>query len=124
MKDMEQAPNGHIFACTRKSEQECFDRMLFATNRVYGENVLKIRRGDLLFLLNLDTDTLYGTFLAQSQGAKNIVPEAWKGRYPYQVEVSRNGTVHSFVGAKWHSALIRRCKKTSLRSGDQLARYA
>jgi Development and cell death domain/DNA methylase len=95
-------PNGQIFACTRKSEQECFDRMLFATNRVYGENVLKIRRGDLLFLLNLDTDTdtLYGTFLAQSQGAKNIVPEAWKGRYPYQVEVSRNGTVHSFVGAR------------------------
>ena len=100
MKDMEQAPNGHIFACTRKSEQECFDRMLFATSRVYGENVLKIRRGDLLFLLNLDTDTLYGTFLAQSQGAKNIVPEAWKGRYPYQAEVSRNGTVHSFVGAR------------------------
>jgi DNA modification methylase len=114
MKDMEQAPNGHIFACTRKSEQECFDRMLFATSRVYGENVLKIRRGDLLFLLNLDTDTLYGTFLAQSQGAKNIVPEAWKGRYPYQVEVSRNGTVHSFAGARkllsgmeisWHDML-------------------
>ena len=114
MKDMEQAPNGHIFACTRKSEQECFDRMLFATSRVYGENVLKIRRGDPLFLLNLDTDTLYGTFLAQSQGAKNIVPEAWKGRYPYQVEVSLNGTVHSFVGARkllsgmgisWHDML-------------------
>ena len=114
MKDMEQAPNGHIFACTRKSEQECFNRMLFATSRVYGENVLKIRRGDLLFLLNLDTDTLYGTFLAESPGAKNIVPEAWKGRYPYQVEVSRNGTVHSFVGARkllsgmgisWHDIL-------------------
>ena len=114
MKDIGQAPNGHIFACTRKSEQECFDRMLFATSRVYGENVLKIRRGDLLFLLNLDTDTLYGTFLAQSHGAKNIVPEAWKGRYPYQVEVSRNGTVHSFVGARkllsgmgvsWHDML-------------------
>ena len=114
MKDIGQAPNGHIFACTRKSEQECFDRMLFATSRVYGENVLKIRRGDLLFLLNLDTDTLYGTFLAQSHGAKNIVPEAWKGRYPYQVEVSRNGTMHSFVGARkllsgmgvsWHDML-------------------
>jgi hypothetical protein len=74
--------------------------MLFATSRVYGENVLKIKRGDLLFLLNLDTNTLYGTFLAQSQGAKNIAPEAWKSRYPYQVEVSRNGTVHSFVGAR------------------------
>src|SRR5918912_3822034 len=100
MKNAGQAPNGHIFACTSKSERECFDRMLFATTRVYGENVLKIRSGDLLFLVNLDTDTLYGTFLAKSQGAKNIVPEAWKGRYPYQVRISRNGTVHSFVGAR------------------------
>ena len=114
MKEMGQAPKGYIFACTHKSEQECFDRMLFATSRVYGENVLKIRRGDLLFLLNLDTDMLYGTFIAQSQGAKNIVPEAWKGRYPYQVEVLRNGTVHSFAGARkllsgmeisWHDML-------------------
>ena len=91
---------GHIFACTNKSEQECLDRMLFATNRVYGEDVLKIRKGDFLFLLNLDTDTLYGTFTANSAGAKDIVPEAWKGRYPYQVKVSRNGAVHSRKGAK------------------------
>src|SRR5919197_1353717 len=114
MKDAGQAPNGHIFACTSNSERECFDRMLFATGRVYGENVLKIRSGDLLFLVNLDTDTLYGTFLAKSQGAKNIVPEAWKGRYPYQVQVSRDGKVHSLVGARkvlsgmgisWHDML-------------------
>jgi hypothetical protein len=98
----EQAPNGHMFACTRKSEQECFDWMLFATSRVYGENVLKIKRGDLLFLLNLDTNTLYGTFLAQSQGAKNIAPEVWKSR----ISIPSGGI------AKWHSALIRRRKKT------------
>ena len=114
MKRVVQAPEGHIFACTSKSEQECFDRMLFATNRVYGESVLKIKKGDLLFLLNLDTDTLYGTFLSASDGAKNIVPEAWGGRYPYQVRISRNGEVHSFSGAKkvlssngisWHRML-------------------
>jgi DNA modification methylase len=114
MKNVGQAPDGHIFACTSKSERECFDRMLFATNHVYGENVLKIKRGDLLFLLNLDTDTLYGTFLARSDGAKDIVSEAWEGRYPYQVRVSRNGKVHSIMGAKkalssrgirWHGML-------------------
>jgi DNA modification methylase len=114
MKGVVQAPPGHIFACTHKSEQECFDRMLFATNHVYGENVLKIKKGDLLFLLNVDTDILYGTFLATSDGAKNIVPEAWEGRYPYQVRVSRNGEVHSLSGAKkvlssngiyWHGML-------------------
>jgi DNA modification methylase len=100
MENLGQASNGHIFACTSKSERECFDRMLFATSRIYGENVLKIRRGDLLFLLNLDTDTIYGTFLAKSHGAKNIVPEAWKGRYPYQVQVLRDGKLHSLVGAR------------------------
>lgn len=91
---------GHVFACTTKSEKECFDRMLFATTKVYGEGVLKIKKGDLLFLLNLDTDTLYGTFRAKSGGAKDIVPEAWKGRYPYQVQASRNGSVHSLSGGK------------------------
>src|SRR5918912_1713034 len=100
MKGAGQAPDGYIFACTNKSERECLDRMLFATNHVYGENVLKIKRGDLLFLLNLDTDTLYGTFLASSGGAKDIVPEAWKGRYPYQVQVSSDSKLHSLLGAR------------------------
>ncbi|MGI0034509.1 MAG: DNA methyltransferase, partial [Nitrososphaera sp.] len=67
---------------------------------VYGENVLKIKKGALLFLLNLDTDTLYGTFRAKSNGAKDLVPEAWKGRYPYQVYVSQNCKVHSITGGK------------------------
>jgi DNA modification methylase len=105
---------GYILACTSKSEQECFDRMLFATNRLYGENVLKIKKGDMLFLLNLDTDTLHGTFRAAANGAKDLVPEAWKGRYPYQVQVSLNGKVRSAKGAKkilseantsWHDSL-------------------
>jgi len=74
--------------------------MLFATSRVYGENALKIEKGDLLFLLNLDKDILYGTFRAKSKGARDIIPEAWNGRYPYQVQVLRNGTVHSLSGAK------------------------
>lgn len=100
MKQAAEQTTGHIFACTSKSEQECFDRMLFATSRVYGESVLKVKKGDVLFLLNLDTDTLYGTFRAKSAGAKDIVPDAWNGRYPYQVQVLRNGKVHSLKGAK------------------------
>jgi DNA modification methylase len=113
-KTAQASSKGYILACTNKSEKECFDRMLFATNRLYGENVLKIRKGDMLFLLNLDTDTLYGTFRAAANGAKDLVPEAWKGRYPYQVQVSRNGKVRSAKGAKkilseanssWHDSL-------------------
>ena len=114
MQNEAQASEGYIFACTNKSERECFDRMLFATSHVYGENVLKIKKGHVLFLLNIDRDRLYGTFLARSDGAKDIVPEAWGGRYPYQVQVILNGKIRSIEGAKkilstagigWHDLL-------------------
>jgi SAM-dependent methyltransferase len=91
---------GHIFACTSKTEKECLDRMLFGTGRLYGDGVLKIKKGDALFLLNLDTDVIYGAFTAGSAGKKDIVQEAWGGRYPYQVRVSKNGAVRSAAGAK------------------------
>jgi hypothetical protein len=91
---------GRIFACTSKTEKECLDRMLFATGRLYGEGVLAIKKGDPLFLLNLDTDVLYGTFAAGSAGKKDIEPEAWAGRYPYQVKVEQDGKVLSVKGAK------------------------
>lgn len=91
---------GHIFACTGKTERECLDRMLFAAGRIYGDRVLAVKKGDPLFLINLDTDTIHGAFLAKSDGKKDIEPEAWKGRYPYQVRVTKNGAVHSAKGAK------------------------
>ena len=108
------AERGFILACTSKSEQECFDRMLFATNKLYGNNVLKIKKGDMLFLLNLDTDTLHGTFRAKTDGGKDLDPDAWKGRYPYQVRVQRNGKINSIprarkivsaIGTAWHDPL-------------------
>ena len=105
------AERGYIFACTAKSEKECFDRMLFATGKLYGENVLDIRKGDPLFLFNMDSDTLYGTFRAKSDGAKDLVAEAWKGRYPYQVLVQRNGKISSIKRAK---------KIISARNGNDL----
>lgn len=95
-----QEQKGHIFACTNKTERECFDRMLFSTNKLYAEKALRVKKGDFLFLLNLDTDTLYGVFEAKSEGKKDIVPTAWDGKYPYQVEVERNGDIKAIKGAK------------------------
>lgn len=82
---------GQIFTCTNKSENECFERMLFGTNRLYAPAVIRVRKGDLLFLLNLDTDMLYGVFRATSDAGVNIDPEAWRGKYPYQVRVEPIG---------------------------------
>lgn len=90
-KQKPQLCRGFLFACTNKTEAECFDRSLFGADKVYAPLVIRIRKGDLLFLNNLETDVLYGVFQAVSDGTKNIQSDAWKGRYPYQVNIELIG---------------------------------
>ena len=73
--------------------------MLFSTNKIYEDKIFAVKKGDILFLLNLDSNTLYGTFRAKSDGRKNIVPEAWGGGYPFQVEVEKNGEINTITNA-------------------------
>jgi len=92
--------NAHIFVCTNKTEPECLQRMLFGANKLYAESVLATKSGDILFLFNVNSDLLHGIFRAKSDGRQNIVPEAWKGRYPYQVEVEPIGNIQNIKNAK------------------------
>ncbi|MFH1560731.1 MAG: DNA methyltransferase [Chloroflexota bacterium] len=80
-------PKGFIFKCTNKSESECFDRSLFGTDKLAGDEVLCLEPGDSLFLLNVESNRLAGVFLAETAGGHRLIPEAWKGRYPYQVKI-------------------------------------
>ena len=82
---------GFIFTCSDKTEKECLSRLLCGTDRIYGPVVIRIRKGDLVFLINIDKDILYGVFEAVSDGGFNLVPDAWGGRYPYQVKVKPLG---------------------------------
>lgn len=91
---------GFLFACTNKSEAECLDKLVFASEKFYGPVVIRIRRGDLLFLNNIDTDTIYGVFKAVTNGRINIKPDAFNGRYPYQVKVQPIGEVMALSKAK------------------------
>jgi DNA modification methylase len=84
---------GFLFACTNKSEAECLNGPIFATEKVYGPEVIRIRKGDILFLNNIDTDVLYGAFRALTDGGFNLVPEAFNGRYEYQVKVEPIGKI-------------------------------
>jgi len=104
----------HIFVCTNKTEPECLQRKLFGTSKLYADDVLSVKSGDLLFLLNVNSNVLHGIFRAKSGGRQNIVPEAWKGKYPYQVEVEPFGNVLTIENAKstlqklgieWHKPL-------------------
>ncbi|MEW6556830.1 MAG: DNA methyltransferase [Elusimicrobiota bacterium] len=92
--------NSYIFACTNKTEKECFEQKLFSTNKLYADKVFSIKKEDILFLFNMDTDILYGPFTASSDGGKDLVSDAWNGQYPYQVKVAQNGKVKILKGAK------------------------
>jgi len=93
MKEIDNASliRGFLFACTERTEAECLERSLFGTDKVYGPIAIRVRKGDLLFLNNLETDKLYGVFEASSDCAMNIQPDAWSGKYPYQIEVKNLG---------------------------------
>ena len=82
---------GFLFACTKNTEEECFDRMVFATEKAYGPIVMRIRKGDLLFLNNIDTDILYGAFRAVSDGFFNAESGNFNRKYPYQVKIENVG---------------------------------
>ena len=102
MKPMEadQLIRGFLFACTKKTEPECLEGRLFAADRSYGPIVARVRKGDLLFLNTLDTDTIHGVFEAISDGRFNIEPHAFDGQYPYQVRVKSLGRVITLDEAK------------------------
>ncbi len=100
MLEPESPLHGFLFACTNKTEKECLERLLFGTERAYGPVVIRVKKGDLLFLNNLSTNVLYGIFRAVSDGTFNLQPSAWGGRYPYQVKVEALGKIISLKNAK------------------------
>lgn len=84
---------GFLFACTKESEGKCLNNLLFATDQVYAPITIRVRKGDLLFLNNIDTDILHGVFRAVSDGFYNKEDRVFAGRYPYQVQVEPLGNI-------------------------------
>jgi DNA modification methylase len=97
---MSETIKSHIFVSTDKTENECLQRMLFGTSKLYADAAMATKSGDILFLLNVNSNVLHGIFRAKSDGRQNIVPEAWKGKYPYQVEVEQLGNIQTLKKAK------------------------
>lgn len=97
---MEDKTRGFIFACTNSTQNECFSRLLFGNARPNGAVAIRVQEGDRLFLLNLETDLLYGVFRAITEGKLNIESDAWGGNYPYQVKVEAIGKIIPLLNAK------------------------
>jgi DNA modification methylase len=111
--------SGYIFVCTTKTKAECFRRSLFGSGKAYGASVLKIREGDILFLNDLSSNTLLGIFKASSNGELNIEPDAWGGKFPYQVRFNK---LHKTVKLKGVKKILKKIdfSANTILVGDKL----
>ncbi|NVM55744.1 MAG: hypothetical protein HWN66_18740 [Candidatus Helarchaeota archaeon] len=78
----DQNVEGYLFLCGNRTQTECFQKKLFGLTRKYWGWVEQIRIGTPLFLYNIDSKTLFGSFRARSQGKWNIDPAAWENVRP------------------------------------------
>jgi len=78
---------GFILVCTNKSEEYMLNNLIFPQSVTYGHRIFAIRPNDYVFLYNLDTDILYGSFVAEAEGQYDPNLPLFNGRYPYYVKV-------------------------------------
>ncbi|MDO8751823.1 MAG: DNA methyltransferase [Dehalococcoidia bacterium] len=93
-------PKGLILKTSNNTESDCYELGLFGADMLARDAVLMIEPRDNLFLLNVDSDTLTGTFEAASKGGYKLVPYAWRGLYPYQVKIDPSNGQRTIAHAK------------------------
>eukprot|EP00210_Caulerpa_lentillifera_P006128 g5855.t1 len=84
---------GFLFGCTKDTIDECLDRHLFGSpdSPTSRRLMTQIYPGSPLFLFNYTTRELTGPFAAVGQASRNLIPGAFNGRFPVQVEFSLQG---------------------------------
>ena len=63
---------------------DCIEKSLFASNKPWP---LEIKEGDYCLLHHYEIGGLLGVWQATSNGARNIVPKIWGGRFPFQTRI-------------------------------------
>ena len=78
-----------VFHCNGRTERECLDRRLLGGPAQGGNKMTAARSissGTALLLFNFGDRTVYSSLRAAGAPAKGIVPEAWGGKFPWQVQ--------------------------------------
>ncbi|HEX2788405.1 MAG TPA: hypothetical protein VHP32_10910 [Ignavibacteria bacterium] len=83
--------NYFIFRCSDKTYGECLRRNLFGQTTNMKDYVKQVKKSDILFLHNVQKQIIEGPFFAKSDGMYNIIPDAWEGKFPQQVQVETRG---------------------------------
>ncbi|KAJ0975891.1 hypothetical protein J5N97_017856 [Dioscorea zingiberensis] len=83
---------GAIFMSNRATKKECMKRGLFGLPHSQASFVNKLKAGMLLFLFEHEQRKLFGVFEATSDGAMNIIPNAFRSSgtpFPAQIFFKR-----------------------------------
>lgn len=79
---------GAVFMSNAETKRECFKRRVFALPSSMAGFVKQIKAGMVLFLFEFEKRQLYGVYKATSDGALNILPNAFRSggkQFPSQV---------------------------------------
>ncbi|RLM58776.1 hypothetical protein C2845_PM18G08690 [Panicum miliaceum] len=85
------SPAGFIFMCSGATKSDCYRHRVLGLPRGRLEAVSRIQHGAALFLYDFDTKHLYGPYHADSDGGVDLVPGAFRGRFPAQVKFMIDG---------------------------------
>lgn len=79
---------GWVFLCNSRTESECLALKLFGSPKREWARVSQVKKGDILYLHNYETNRLHGVFEAIEDGKMNIEPYAFDSYFPAQVRVA------------------------------------
>ena len=74
----------YVFECSSNTYLNCIQKGVFGSNKPWP---LEIAQGDFCFLHHYEFGTLFALWRAQTDGGRNLVPEAWGGKFPFQAKV-------------------------------------
>ena len=82
----------YVFYCTNCTERESLQKGVFGNSYKYWNKVRKIKRGDPVFLININKGILYGPLRASGKPMIHLDPYIFiesKRNYPAQSRWSR-----------------------------------
>lgn len=91
---------GAVFMSNAETKRECFKQRVFALPASMADFVKQIKAGMVLFLFEFEKRQLYGVYKATSDGALNILPNAFRyggKQFPSQVRYHYHSIFYLFL---------------------------
>jgi hypothetical protein len=83
----ELARNYYIFVSKEENWRICMKHLIYAANIARPEHraLCNVKKGDIVFIYNMSTRTLYGPFVAEGRVFENTQDLGWDKRWPHNV---------------------------------------